>query len=78
MFIIDSLIGNTYRHNGNWGFWLNKCLGKVEFSPIYDCGSALNPMLEDEEIEKMNQTEFKNLSINCYSCLKENGKKLII
>lgn len=76
MFIIDSLIGNTDRHNGNWGFLLNKVTGKVEFSPIYDCGSALNPMLEDEEIEKISETELKNLAINCYSCLKENGKKI--
>lgn len=76
MFVIDSLIGNTDRHNGNWGFLLNKITGKVEFSPIYDCGSALNPMLEDEEIEKINETELKNLAINCYSCLKENGKKI--
>lgn len=76
MFVIDSLIGNTDRHNGNWGFLLNKTTGKVKFSPIYDCGSALNPMLEDNEIEKINETELKNLSINCYSCLKENGKKI--
>lgn len=78
MFVIDSLIGNTDRHNGNWGFLLNKTIGKVEISPIYDCGSALNPILEDEEIEKINETELKNLVINSYSCLKENGKKLII
>ncbi len=76
MFIIDSLIGNTERHNGNWGFLLNKNTGRAEFSPIYDCGSCLNPMLEDEEIEKINETELKNLAINCYSCLKENGKKI--
>lgn len=76
MFVIDSLIGNTDRHNGNWGFLLNKNTGKVEFSPIYDCGSALNPMLEDDEIKKINETELKNLVINCYSCLKENGKKI--
>ena len=76
MFVIDSLIGNTDRHNGNWGFLLNKNTGKAEFSPIYDCGSCLNPMLEDEEIEKMNETELKNLAINCYSCLKEKGKKI--
>lgn len=76
MFVIDSLIGNTDRHNGNWGFLLNKNIGKVEFSPIYDCGSALNPMLEDEEIERINEAELKNLAINCYSCLKENGKKI--
>jgi len=76
MFVIDSLIGNTDRHNGNWGFLLNKNTGKVKFSPIYDCGSALNPMLEDKEIEKINETELKNLAINCYSCLRENGKKI--
>lgn len=76
MFIIDSLIGNTDRHNGNWGFLLNKITGKAEFSPIYDCGSCLNPMLEDEEIEKISETELKNLAINCYSCLKEDGKKI--
>lgn len=76
MFIIDSLIGNTDRHNGNWGFLLNKATGEVRFSPIYDCGSALNPMLEDEQIEKINEIELKNLAINCYSCLKENGKKI--
>ena len=71
MFVIDSLIGNTDRHNGNWGFLLNKNTGKVEFSPIYDCGSCLNPMLEDEEMEKINETELKNLAINCYSCIKK-------
>ena len=76
MFVIDSLIGNTDRHNGNWGFLLNKVTGKVEFSPIYDCGSCLNPMLEDEEIAKFSETELKNLAINCYSCLKEDGKKI--
>lgn len=76
MFVIDGLIGNTDRHNGNWGFLLNKNTRKVENAPIYDCGSALNPMLEDEEIEKINKTELKNLAINCYSCLKENGKKI--
>ena len=76
MFVIDSLIGNTDRHNGNWGFLLNKIIGKVEFSPIYDCGSCLNPMLEDEELHQINETELKNLAINCYSCIKENGKKI--
>ena len=76
MFIIDSLIGNTDRHNGNWGFLLNKNTGNIEFSPIYDCGSCLNPMLEDEDLNKINEIELKNLAINCYSCIKENGKKI--
>ena len=76
MFIIDSLIGNTDRHNGNWGFIMNKKTGSIEFSPIYDCGSCLNPMIEDSELEKISETELKNLAVNCYSCLKENGKKI--
>ena len=76
MFVIDSIIGNTDRHNGNWGFLLNKNTGTVTFSPIYDCGSCLNPILEDTEIEKFTETELKNLAINCYSCLRDNGKKI--
>ena len=76
MFIIDSLIGNTDRYNGNWGFLLNTKTKQIIFSPIYDCGSCLNPMLEDEQINKMSDIELKNLAINCYSCLKENDKKI--
>ena len=76
MFIIDAIIGNTDRHNGNWGFLVNKVTGKISFAPIYDCGSCLNPIIEDVEIEKINDIELKNLAINCYSCLKENGKKI--
>lgn len=76
MFVIDSLIGNTDRHNGNWGFLVNKSTGKIKFSPIYDCGSCLNPIIKDDEIVKMNETEIKNLALNCYSCIKEDGKKI--
>ena len=76
MFVIDSLIGNTDRHNGNWGFLLNKTTRKAEFSPIYDCGSCLDPMLEEQEIEGFNEVELKNLVVNCYSCIKEDGKKI--
>ena len=76
MFIIDSIIGNTDRHNGNWGFLLNRESGKVKFAPIYDCGSCLNPLLEDEQIEEITEVELKNLAINTYSCIKENGKKI--
>lgn len=76
MFIIDSIIGNTDRHNGNWGFLVNKKTKKIEFSPIYDCGSCLNPMLEESDIEKMSIEDFKNIVLNCYSCLKENNKKI--
>ena len=76
MFIIDSLIGNTDRHNGNWGFLVNAKSSKAEFTPIYDCGSCLNSKLADEEIDEFNDVEIKNLAINCHSCIKENGEKI--
>ena len=76
MFVIDSLIGNTDRHNGNWGFLKDNETGEIVFAPIYDCGSCLNPLLDDEEIKNINNTELKNIVLNCYSCLKEDGKKI--
>ena len=76
MFVIDSLIGNTDRHNGNLGFLVDIKTNKIEFAPIYDCGSCLNPMIDDDEIKKLQDNDIKNLAINCYSCLKENSKKI--
>lgn len=75
MFIIDAFIGNTDRHNGNWGFIIDKD-NNYTISKIYDCGSCLNPLLDDVDINNLDDSEIKNLAINSYSCLKENGKKI--
>ena len=75
MFIVDFLIGNTERHNGNWGFIVNDDF-KISFSTIYDCGSCLNPLLEDNDLENMDDVVIKNFALNVYSALKENGKKI--
>lgn len=76
MFVVDSIIGNSDRHNGNWGLLVNVKSNEARFAPIYDCGSCLNPMLEDKELEKITGTEIKNLALNSYSCIKENNKKI--
>ncbi len=52
MFIVDALIGNWDRHNGNWGVLYNTVSDAVELAPIYDCGSALYPQA-DESIMKL-------------------------
>ncbi len=49
MFIIDALIGNFDRHNGNWGILVNE-EGNVKIAPVYDCGSALFAQLTDEQM----------------------------
>ena len=48
MFIMDALLGNFDRHNGNWGFIVNRSNKRIDFAPIFDCGSCLYPQLTDE------------------------------
>lgn len=78
MCIIDSLIGNINRHNGSWGFLVNRNTNKLVFSPIYNCDSCLNPMLEDDELKNLTDNEKKNLFINCHSRLRidEESKRI--
>ena len=53
MFIVDAFIGNWDRHNGNWGFLYKQETDQLEIAPIYDCGSALFPQIDDELIKKV-------------------------
>ena len=79
MFVIDSLIGNTDRHNGNWGFLVNKSTGKIKFSPIYDCGSCLFPQMDEETMKHvMNSQQEFNTRIYNYptSQVKYHDRKI--
>lgn len=53
MFVVDAFIGNWDRHNGNWGFLYNQEKDEMLIAPIYDCGSALFPQIDDELIKKI-------------------------
>ena len=53
MFVIDALIGNWDRHNGNWGFIYNQGKDEMKIAPIYDCGSSLFPQIDDKLIKKV-------------------------
>lgn len=48
MFIVDALIGNWDRHNGNWGFLYNSGTDEIALAPVYDCGSCLFPQADEE------------------------------
>jgi hypothetical protein len=76
MFVIDALIGNGDRHFGNWGI-LEKD-GEVKFSPVYDCGSSLGALLDDDEMEANMKTEssFKQKEYNLTSCYYMNGQRI--
>lgn len=79
MFVVDALLGNFDRHNGNWGFLYDPKLKKTEIAPVYDCGSCLLPQADDLTIEKVLSNE-EELDARIFhfptSILKINGEKI--
>lgn len=79
MFIADSLLGNFDRHNGNWGFLINRDSNSVSIAPIFDCGSCLFPQLSDKDMEDFlkDKAEIeKRTYIFPNSALKIDNKKI--
>lgn len=52
-FILDSLIANGDRHNGNWGILTNEKEKLCKIAPIYDCGSAFHTHFDEKEMENI-------------------------
>lgn len=79
MFIVDALIGNWDRHNGNWGFLYDTRTDKMELAPVYDCGSSLYPQA-DEGIMKSVLSNDDELNFRIFeiptSAIMVNGKKI--
>lgn len=79
MFIVDALIGNWDRHNGNWGFLYNTFTDEISLAPIYDCGSCLFPQA-DAEIMRKTLDDPAEREIRIFerplSGIKINGQKI--
>lgn len=79
MFIVDALIGNWDRHNGNWGFLYNNSTDEVVLAPVFDCGSSLYLQVDDElmTIILNNKNEFNHRIFDIpLSAITYNGKKI--
>lgn len=79
MFIVDALIGNMDRHNGNWGFLYNSFTDEVSLAPVYDCGSSLYPQANSLVMEKvLNSKDELNLRIYEFpqSAILNKGKRI--
>lgn len=79
MFIIDALIGNWDRHNGNWGFLYDLETDRVSLAPVYDCGSCLFPQADEEMMRSAleNSSEMDSRVFDRpLSGIKENGQKI--
>lgn len=78
LFVADTLIGNIDRHLDNWGLLYNIKKDKYIFAPVYDCGSALNPLIsEDKKISILNnKADLKSYSYNIASAYFMKGKRI--
>lgn len=79
VFVVDALLGNFDRHNGNWGFLFDDATGKAEPAPIYDCGSCLLPQADEEIMQQVLQNESaRNARVYQFptSAIKQNGRKI--
>lgn len=79
MFIVDALIGNWDRHNGNWGFLYDTREDSLVLAPVFDCGSSLYPQADEEMIEKVmgNTQEIHHRIFNIpVSAIQFCGKKI--
>lgn len=79
MFIVDALIGNWDRHNGNWGFLYNTVTDEVSLAPVYDCGSCLFPQADEEIMQKtLDDPAEREIRIfeRPLSGIKINGQKI--
>lgn len=79
MFVVDALIGNWDRHNGNWGFLYDTQKDTMELAPVYDCGSCLYPQA-DETIMKAVLEDESERNFRVYeiptSAIQIEGKKI--
>lgn len=78
MFIIDALIGNPDRNNGNWGL-LTKENSVIGFAPIYDNGNCLNNKWDDDKIAKCLSSEqaIENAAYKGVVCFFTNKDKRV-
>ncbi len=79
MFIVDALIGNWDRHNGNWGFLYNSKTDGLTIAPVFDCGSSLFPQADEEMMRAvLNDPGERNNRIFNFplSGIMQNGKRI--
>lgn len=79
MFVVDALLGNFDRHNGNWGFLVDENSDNAELAPVFDCGSCLLPQADDNIMAKCLEKEEEMLA-RVYSfpssMIKIDGRKI--
>ena len=79
MFVVDSLIGNNDRNNGNWGILVNEDTKTTRIAPVYDTGASFNNKMSEERMYAILQDKmrFENSAyISRSSAFFENDKNI--
>lgn len=78
MFVVDALIGNTDRNNGNWGI-LKDLNDNIRLAPVYDNGNSFANKASSRQMEQSMKDEERmaNLAYIARTCVfKKNGKNI--
>ena len=90
MFVVDYLIGNVDRNNGNWGILYNEINKTKVIAPVFDNGNCLNNLISDNQIQDIIQSNNYDINmekqfsffvdddekpINMYDFLSNNNEK---
>lgn len=79
MFVVDALIGNWDRHNGNWGVLRDLATDEMSLAPVYDCGSSLFPEADADTMREV-IAGGRALDARVYdfptSSIKKDGKRI--
>ena len=79
MFVVDALIGNFDRHNGNWGFLVDENTQTSSLAPVFDCGSCLLPQADDRIMQLcLDDEDEMNARIYTFptSMIKQDDRKI--
>lgn len=79
VFVIDALLGNFDRHNGNWGFLYDPAAETTVPAPVYDCGSCLLPQADENVMHSVLENEEalnKRIFQFPASVIKLDGRKI--
>ena len=79
MFVVDALLGNFDRHNGNWGFLVEEDTQISSLAPVFDNGSCLLPQADENIMQRCIEDEDEmNARVYTFptSMIKQDNKKI--
>lgn len=79
MFIVDALIGNNDRNNGNWGMLVNSITSEMKVAPVFDNGASFSNNVDDKKIQEiiLDEQRFEQSAYLSKVCVFSKEDKLI-